>query len=46
MDAITYDLMTAKRNEEVEKTIRKERNRLFNFIRRSVGDIEETKDIL
>jgi RNA polymerase sigma factor (sigma-70 family) len=46
MDAITYDLMTANRNEEVEKTIRKEHNRLFNFIRKSVGDIEETKDSL
>ena len=46
MDAITYDLMTAKRNEEVKKTVEKEQNRLFNFIRKSVRDIEDARDIL
>ena len=46
MDAVTYDLMTAKRNEEVNKTVLKEQNRLFNFIRRSVRDLEDAKDIL
>ena len=46
MDAIPYDLMTKARNDEVEKTVLKEQNRLFNFIRRSVSDIEDAKDIL
>ena len=46
MDAITYDLMAAKRNEEVKKTVLKEQNRLFNFIRKSVRDTEDAKDIL
>jgi RNA polymerase sigma factor (sigma-70 family) len=46
MDAITYDLMTAKRNEEVKKTVEREQNRLFNFIRKSVRDIEDARDIL
>ena len=46
MDAVTYDLMTVKRNEEVNKTVLKEQNRLFNFIRRSVRDLEDAKDIL
>lgn len=46
MDAITYDLMTARRNEEVKKTVEKEQNRLFNFIRKSVRNVEDAKDIL
>ena len=46
MDAITYDLMTVKRNEEINKTVLKERGRLLNFIRKSVRNIEDAKDIL
>lgn len=46
MDAITLDLMAEKRNREVNKTVLKERNRLYNFIRRSVSNIEDAKDIL
>jgi RNA polymerase sigma factor (sigma-70 family) len=46
MDAITYDLMAVKRNEEVKKTVLKEQNRLFNFIRKSVRNIEDAQDIL
>ena len=46
MDAITYDLMVKERNDKVQKTILKEQNRLLNFIRRSVGNIEDAKDIL
>ncbi len=38
--------MIAKRNEQVKKTVLKEQNRLFNFIRKSVRDIEDARDIL
>ena len=38
--------MAAKRNEEVKKTVLKEQNRLFNFIRKSVRNTEDAKDIL
>lgn len=46
MDAIALEIMAEKKNEEVKKTVLKEQNRLFNFIKRSVGDIEDAKDIL
>ena len=38
--------MTAKRNEEINKTVLKERGRLLNFISKSVRNIEDAKDIL
>jgi RNA polymerase sigma factor (sigma-70 family) len=46
MDAITFKLMTENRNREIEKTVLREKPRLFNFIRRSVKDFEEASDIL
>jgi RNA polymerase sigma factor (sigma-70 family) len=46
MDAIALEIMAEKKNEEVKKTVLKEQNRLFNFIKRSVGDIEDARDIL
>jgi RNA polymerase sigma factor (sigma-70 family) len=46
MDTLVIDIMAAKRNEEVKKTVLKEQNRLFNFIRKSVSNIEDAKDIL
>lgn len=46
MDAIPLEIMADKKNEEVKKTVLKEQNRLFNFIKRSVGDIEDARDIL
>jgi len=46
MDAIALEIMAEKKNEEVKKAVLREQNRLFNFIKRSVGDIEDARDIL
>jgi RNA polymerase sigma factor (sigma-70 family) len=38
--------MTNDRNTKIEETIKKERNRLFNFIRKNVSIEEDAEDIL
>jgi len=38
--------MTEARNEIIERTVREERSRLFNFIRKSVPAKEDAEDIL
>jgi len=38
--------MTTDRNIKIEETIKKERNRLFNFIRKNVSVEEDAEDIL
>jgi RNA polymerase sigma factor (sigma-70 family) len=38
--------MTEQQNREIEKTVKRERGRLFSFIRSRVSDPEEAEDIL
>ncbi|MFI5202857.1 MAG: RNA polymerase sigma factor [Flavobacteriales bacterium] len=38
--------MTEQQNREIEKTVKKERGRLFSFIRSRVSDPDEAEDIL
>jgi RNA polymerase sigma factor (sigma-70 family) len=46
-DALTiYPLMTASQNEKIKETIKKERGRLFDFIRRRVANEADAEDIL
>lgn len=45
MDALTLQMTKAKQ-EAIETTIRKERSRLFNFIRKRVPDKDDAEDIL
>lgn len=46
MDAVYDNTMAEQQNDEIEKTVRKERGRLFNFIRKRVDDIDDAEDIL
>ncbi len=43
--AIAIQLNMSQR-EQIEKTVQKEKSRLFNFIRKSVSSIEDAEDIL
>lgn len=46
MDAVgPIDAMAQKRNEEIEETVNRTRGKLFNFIRKNVGD-NDAEDIL
>lgn len=46
MDSAKLTYMTRRQNEQIEKTVRKERKRLFNFIRKRVNDEDDAEDIL
>jgi RNA polymerase sigma factor (sigma-70 family) len=46
MDAVVSDTMTEQQNAEIERTVRKERGRLFNFIRKRVRHDDDAQDIL
>ena len=46
MDAVVTDTMADQQNAEIERTVRKERGRLFNFIRKRVRHDDDAEDIL
>lgn len=46
MDAVHSNTMADRQNVEIEKTVRRERARLFNFIRKRVPDEADADDIL
>ena len=46
MDALATDTMTDQQNAEIERTVRKESGRLFNFIRKRVRQDDDAQDIL
>ena len=46
MDAVVTDTMTDQQNAEIERTVRTETGRLFNFIRKRVRHDDDAQDIL
>ena len=46
MDAVVSDTMAEQQNAEIERTVRQERGRLFNFIRKRVRHDDDAQDIL
>ena len=42
----TVQIMAQKQNEEIADTVRKERGRLFNFIRKRVADSDDAEDVM
>jgi len=46
MDTVHSNTMADLQNVEIEKTVRRERGRLFNFIRKRVPDAADADDIL
>ncbi len=46
MDAVVSNAMTDQQNTEIERTVRTERGRLFNFIRKRVRHEDDAEDIL
>ncbi len=46
MNAVVAETMADQQNAEIERTVRKERGRLFNFIRKRVRHDEDAQDIL
>lgn len=46
MDAVVTDTMTDQQNAEIERTVRTESGRLFNFIRKRVRHDDDAQDIL
>ncbi len=46
MDTVHSNTMADRQNVEIEKTVRRERGRLFNFIRKRVPDAADADDIL
>ena len=46
MDAVVTDTMTDQQNAEIERTVRTESGRLFNFIRKRVRHDDAAQDIL
>ena len=46
MDAVVSNAMADQQNAEIERTVRTERGRLFNFIRKRVRHEDDAEDIL
>ena len=46
MNAVVAETMADQQNAEIERTVRKERGRLFNFIRKRVRHDDDAQDIL
>ena len=46
MDAVISNAMADQQNTEIERTVRTERGRLFNFIRKRVRHEDDAEDIL
>ena len=46
MDAVVANTMTDQQNAEIERTVRTESGRLFNFINKRVRDPDDAEDIL
>ena len=46
MDAVVNNAMADQQNAEIERTVRTERGRLFNFIRKRVRHEDDAEDIL
>ena len=46
MDAVISNTMADQQNTEIERTVRTERGRLFNFIRKRVRHEDDAEDIL